>query len=89
MALAEERRWFGEQLLAVYRGEVSASDLRALIEGKAKGSKELQEDPESNESYHMLLHYEADEDIRAKDPDYAAAQRQSLLTAAERLLKGE
>ncbi len=46
-------------------------------------------DESVNVCFHILMHLEADEDIRAKDPVYREEQDDFILYAAELLQKGE
>ena len=47
------------------------------------------DDPSVLVCFHILVHYEADEDIRKKDPLYKETQDEFLVETAETLIKGE
>ena len=47
------------------------------------------DDPSISTCFHILVHYEADEDLRKKDPLYKETQDEFIVNTAEVLLKGE
>lgn len=47
------------------------------------------DDPSVNACFHILVHYEADEDLRKKDPLYKETQDEFIVETAEMLIKGE
>ena len=54
-----------------------------------KNKKKNSDDPSVLVCFHILVHYEADEDIRKKDPLYKETQDEFLVETAETLIKGE
>lgn len=46
-------------------------------------------DPSVKTCFHILVHYESDEELRKKDPLYKETQDEFLVETAETLLKGD
>jgi len=62
-------------------GEVAVADVQAYFK------KEWPSDADSDviDAFHFLQHFEADEDIRARDSDYSRSQLETLRSFAKRL----
>lgn len=69
----------------------AAELLEAVVAGQLEAATAIAQwpDPEQGgvvgEALHLLHHFAADGDIRARDESYAAAQRSRLMEAARRL----
>lgn len=72
------RQWFADVLDDVRGGRITAE---AAIEAVNQGPHLPQGDKALGNAYHFLYHYYADEDIRARDANYAAHQEEVLADA--------
>ena len=72
----ERRKHLAALIERVLDGQLSASDAIAAAEA-LPGVAER--DRVFDDAWHALTHFQADEDIRARDSDYAAYQRGDLV----------
>lgn len=82
MDISEEKKLVSSLILAVLSGRIRVLD--AL--------KKFPKDRENDTikcCWHALIHYEADEDIRARDADYKREQDDYLIMLSEMLERGE
>lgn len=82
MAIEDERQSAAKFLIDTLLNKITV--LEAL-----KNFPKESTDPSVMVCFHILTHYEADEDIRKKDPLYKETQDEFIVNAAETLLKGE
>ena len=80
--LVETRRQVAKLLVDVILGKIH------VLEALKKFPKDSN-DPSVSACFHILVHYEADEDLRKKDPLYKETQDEFIVNTAEVLLKGE
>jgi hypothetical protein len=82
MSTAEQRLRLANLIVQVLNGEISSSDaLKITEEWNDMPWKEKQRDA----AWHMLVHFDIDQDIRAKDSEYDASIRAGLLKFASAL----
>jgi hypothetical protein len=82
MSPLERRQHLAVLIERVLDGELSASDALAAVDalpGIAEG------DCVFDDAWHALTHFQADEDIRARDSGYAAYQRKDLTDWVQQL----
>ena len=88
MTLGEQREQVACILECVLKGVLSSAEAIESCNAEA-----LNDAPWESEvfdhAFHMLQHYHIDEDIRARDLQYAESQRRELLRCIERLRSGK
>lgn len=82
MTIKDERQTAAKFLIDVILNKITV--LEAL-----KNFPKDSIDPSVRVCFHILTHYDADEDIRKKDPLYKETQDEFIVNTAEVLLKGE
>ncbi len=80
--VVELRKKTAKLLIDVVLGKISV--LQAL-----KSFPDNSSDLSVNTCFHILVHYEADEELRSKDKLYKETQDEFVVSVAETLLKGE
>ena len=80
--IKDDRIYTGNLILAVVSLQVSVKE---ALDNFPKDS----EDDSLKAAWHAITHFEADEDIRAKDPEYAKEQNLYLEMLAEMLKNGD
>lgn len=80
--ILELRKKTAKLLIDVVLGKISV--LQAL-----KSFPDNSSDLSVNTCFHILVHYEADEELRSKDKLYKETQDEFVVSVAETLLKGE
>lgn len=82
MGPLERREYLAVLIERVLDAELSASDALAAADALPDIAER---DRVFDDAWHALVHFQADEDIRARDSDYAAYQRSDLADWVQRL----
>ncbi len=80
--ITDARKKTAKILVDVILGKISVSEALKIF------PREI-DDPSVKTCFHILVHFESDEDLRKKDPLYKETQDEFIVETAETLLKGE